>query len=337
MPQNQTKSEGNSDQAFWASAALTAAERQFPSPPTTSSPSWLQQSINVFNEQVARWDTSSCAGGLRWQIFSFNSGYSYKNAESNAQFFQLAARLAKMTGNSTYSDWATKSYDWLSSVGLITSRGVVYDGTDSSTNCSVINRLQWSYNAGFVLYGSAVMYNLTSSALWKDRTSTVLNTTSQIFFKNGVMYEAACEGSGTCSIDQTFNKGLLARDMGRTAKIAPFTAGVIEPLLKSSAVAAAETCTGNNNTCALRWDGNGTRTGGGSSLGYQFSVLEVVQSNLVLGSGQLATGNSSASSAGGNGTSGGRPGGSGTTSGASSMTMALGSWTCLALAMFFTL
>ena len=72
MPANQTKDEGNDDQVFWAFAAMTAAELGFPAP--ESGPSWLSMAQAVFNEQTTRWDTSTCGGGLRWQIFTWNNG-----------------------------------------------------------------------------------------------------------------------------------------------------------------------------------------------------------------------------------------------------------------------
>lgn len=151
-------SQGNDDQATWALAALTAAEQELPSPP--NSLKWLDLAINVFNLQVARWDTHSCGGGLRWQIFTFNRGYDYKNTQSTGAFFQLAARLAQYTRNQTYADWAVKAYDWTSSVELITSDFKVYDGTDSSENCtSPLSQLQWTYTSAHFLYGSAVMNN----------------------------------------------------------------------------------------------------------------------------------------------------------------------------------
>jgi mannan endo-1,6-alpha-mannosidase len=99
MPENVTHEEGNDDQAFWAFTALTAAELKFPDPPKEKSPSWLALAQAVFNNQVTRWDTTTCGGGLRWQIFIINAGYDYKNTISNGAFFQLAARLARYTGN----------------------------------------------------------------------------------------------------------------------------------------------------------------------------------------------------------------------------------------------
>lgn len=158
MPPNQTKSEGNDDQAMWALAAMTAAEQQFPSP--ADNMSWVDLAKNVFDLQVSRWDTATCGGGLRWQIFTFNDGYDYKNAISSGTFFQLAARLARYTGNQTYADWATKSYEWTTSVGLIDSNFKVFDGTQVEENCSTITKLEWTYTAATFVYGSAVMYNI---------------------------------------------------------------------------------------------------------------------------------------------------------------------------------
>jgi mannan endo-1,6-alpha-mannosidase len=64
-PPNQTKTEGNDDQVFWAITALMAAESGFPDPPPED-PQWLALAQAVFNRQAARWDDKNCGGGLRW-------------------------------------------------------------------------------------------------------------------------------------------------------------------------------------------------------------------------------------------------------------------------------
>ena len=97
MPENQTNTEGNDDQAFWAFACMTAAEYKFPNP-SADQPQWLEMAQGVWNSQQLRWDTDDCAGGLRWQIFIWNNGYNYKNSPSNAGFINLGARLATYTG-----------------------------------------------------------------------------------------------------------------------------------------------------------------------------------------------------------------------------------------------
>lgn len=149
---------------FWAFAALSAAELGFPNPPSNQ-PQWLALAQAVFNLQANRWDTSSCGGGLRWQIFPFNAGYDYKNTISNGGFFQLAARLARYTGNTTYADWANKMYDWFESTPLLTSDFVINDGSATDKNCSDASRLQWTYNYGTFLSGAAYMYNYVRALL----------------------------------------------------------------------------------------------------------------------------------------------------------------------------
>jgi mannan endo-1,6-alpha-mannosidase len=161
MPPNQTKTEGNDDQGFWGMAAMSAAETNFQNPPE-GSPQWLALAQAVFNTQAARWDTSTCGGGLRWQIFTFNNGYNYKNSISNGCFFNLGARLAKYTNNDTYAQWAEKTWDWVNTIGLMDDQYYIYDGTDDTSNCTSINRLQWTYNAGVYLLGAANMYNYVS-------------------------------------------------------------------------------------------------------------------------------------------------------------------------------
>ena len=124
LPTNQTKAEGNDDQCFWALSAMSAAETNFQNPPK-GQPQWLALAQAVFNSQAARWDSSSCGGGLRWQIYQFNRGYNYKNSISNGCFFNLAARLAKYTGNDTYAEWGDKTWNWMTSVGLINYKHIV--------------------------------------------------------------------------------------------------------------------------------------------------------------------------------------------------------------------
>ncbi len=132
MDPNWTATLGNDDQSTWGMAALTAAERGFAAP--GSSLSWVGVASNVFDSQAARWEESQCDGGLRWQIPPTNAGYNYKNSASAANFLQMAARLAQLTGNQTYADWAGKAYNWLTAVGYLTPEGWVYDGAHIENN-----------------------------------------------------------------------------------------------------------------------------------------------------------------------------------------------------------
>jgi mannan endo-1,6-alpha-mannosidase len=162
MPPNQTKTLGNDDQAFWGMAAMSAAENKLPDL-GGGKPSWLSLAQAVFNTQQRRWDQQLCGGGLKWQIFSFNKGYNYKNTISNGCFFNIAARLYKYLGNETYADWAEQAWEWQLSVGLMTSDYHYYDGTEDDKNCTGINKIQWTYNAGVHMAGAAAMWNVVSS------------------------------------------------------------------------------------------------------------------------------------------------------------------------------
>jgi mannan endo-1,6-alpha-mannosidase len=144
-------------------AAMSAAENKLPDL-GNGKPSWLGLAQAVFNTQKDRWDNATCGGGLRWQIFTFNNGYNYKNTISNGCFFNVAARLYKYLGNQTYADWAEKAWEWELSVGLMSPDYHYFDGTDSLQNCSNIQAIQWTYNAGVHMAGAAAMWNVVSTA-----------------------------------------------------------------------------------------------------------------------------------------------------------------------------
>ncbi|MCJ1356555.1 MAG: hydrolase 76 protein [Icmadophila ericetorum] len=283
MPPNQTKDEGNDDQGFWGLAVMSAAEQNFPNPPADQ-PQWLALAQAVFNTQAARWDESTCGGGLKWQIFPFNNGYDYKNSISNGVFFNIATRLAMYTGNQTYADWADKTWNWINAVGLMSPTYQIFDGTEDTQNCTSVNHIQWTYNAGIYLLGAANMYNMTNgSALWEERVQGILNASS-VFFDptaTNVMYEVACEPGGNCDVDQYSFKAYLSRWMAATVKIAPAFENQIMPKLKASAQAAAAICTGGTTgtMCGFKWT-TGTFDNN-MGLGQQMSVLEVIQSNLI--------------------------------------------------------
>jgi len=289
MPPNQSKSLGNDDQGFWGMSAMMAAEYNFPDPPADQ-PQWLALAQAVFNTQAAVWDPTSCGGGLRWQKFTFNNGYNYKNAISNGCFFNLGARLAKYTGNDTYAQWAEETYDWVSRIGLIDDKYYIYDGSDDTLNCSQVNHIQYSYNPGVWLLGAANMYNYTNgSAIWKERVNGLLTGALQVFTDatTGVMVEVSCETQTppTCDTDMLSFKAYLSRWMAASTKMAPFIYDTVSAALMKSAVAAAAQCTGGSSgrECGLKWTENGKQAvwDGTTGVGQEMAALEVVMSTIV--------------------------------------------------------
>jgi len=287
LPDNQTKGMGNDDQAFWGMAAMTAAELNFTNP-DAKDPQWLEMAQGVFDTQVKRFD-DLCGGGLHWQAYNFLNGYSYKNSIANGCFFNIAARLAAYTGNETYAQYASSTFDWTKAIGLISDDWRVYDGTDSNGNCTIINKQQFSYNAAVFLYGAATMYNHTNgSAIWKERVDGLLKATIDVFFPNGIANEVACEPQLIhCTIDMLSYKAYLIRWMAASTKVAPYIYNDVITVIKSSAAAAVQQCAGspperpNGRMCGLSWyklaNWDGT-----FGVGQQMAVLEAVQSNLIL-------------------------------------------------------
>ncbi|KAI1097183.1 glycoside hydrolase family 76 protein [Jackrogersella minutella] len=305
-PSEQQNWEANDDQVYWVYNALSAMEYGFEALPCATSKantddncvnSWLSIGTNAFEDFVTRWnkDSGTCGGGLKWQYIETADGYYYKNSVSNGGFFQTAARLARYTGNQTYGDWAAKVWDWSTSVGFVSADFHVYDGAgdDQNANCSAINKDEWSYNIATYLHGAAHMYNFTDGdSTWELRVQGLVKAAQSTFFgptanATDVMYEQKCELDATCNVDQTSFKASLSRWLGKTAALVPSVKTNIETLLQASAMGAALSCSGyENSTCGVQWYTGGFD--GQSDMGVELSALEAVQSLLATSAPELA-------------------------------------------------
>lgn len=247
MPANQTRQLGNDDQGYWAMTAMTAAERVFPDPPDDQ-PQWLALVQAVFNEFVGRWDEEHCGGGMRWQIFSFNIGWRYKNSVSNGCFFNIAARLARYTGNDSYVEWADTVWDWESKLGLIDeAKGIVKDGVtihDDKPCRDDMDTNEWSYNSGTFLLGCAALFDFTEDDKWKKRADSLLDHGLKKFTEGQVVYEQYCEKHNICDDDQRTFKGYYLRTLSTSAQLIPEYKDKVKPVLTKSAEAAAKSCSG---------------------------------------------------------------------------------------------
>lgn len=268
-PPNQSKNMGVDDQAFWAFAALDAAEAGLPDT-GGSDPSWLALAQAVFNFQANLWDEKACKGGLRWQVYSFNAGYNLKNTISNGGNFQLAARLARYTGNQTYADWAEKVWDWMAQSPLFQEGDnmlYIWDNTDVNNGCIDTERHAWTYNYGTMLVGAAYLYNFTEDQVWATRAQHILDGAFSLFFPQSmdgvqganlggnVMTEFQCEPDSLCNNDQSSFKAYLSRWMAVTGLLVPSLQSQIMPKLQSSAEAAMKQCIGGDNgrMCGRQW------------------------------------------------------------------------------------
>jgi mannan endo-1,6-alpha-mannosidase len=275
-PPNQSKNMGVDDQVFWAFSAMDAAEANFPNP-ASDQPSWLSLAQAVFNFQSGLWDTAICGGGFRWQVYSFNAGYNLKNTVANGGNFQLAARLARYTGNQTYADWADMVWDWIFQSELISYQGdiiIVHDNTDADYNCTSNAGYYWTYNYGTLLVGAAYMYNYTEgNSTWGARIQSLLNSAYAVLYPQqyggGNIVVEVCEPSLGCNNDQSSFKAYWSRWLAVTAQLAPFTYNQIMPKLAQNAAGAAGQCVGgaNGRMCGREW--YTTTWDGSSGVGQQ--------------------------------------------------------------------
>ena len=287
VPANQSTTEGNDDQAFWGLTVMEAAERNFTNPPSDE-PGWLALSQAVYNTMLSRWDTANCDGGLRWQIFQWNSGYDYKNTISNSCLFTMAARLARYTQNDTYIDTAEMVWDWLMDVEFIQNKSdgyAIYDGANIGTdNCSTYDTYTWSYNYGILMAGTAYLYNFTNDQIWLDRLSGIYNGFESTFVNasTGAIYEHMCQESGNCNNDQRSFKSIVSRCLGQTAVLVSSYTDKVMTIINKSASGAASSCSGGSDghTCGINWSYGSWD--GWYGLGEQISALEVIQNTLVL-------------------------------------------------------
>ncbi|KAK6454702.1 filamentous growth, cell polarity and elongation [Scheffersomyces xylosifermentans] len=280
VPSNQSMTEGNDDQGVWAMAIMQAVERNFTNP---ESHSWLELTIAAFNTMNSRWDTEHCNGGLRWQIFSWNSGYDYKNSIANGCLFHLAARLARYLDNDTYAQVAEKVWDWMVDVGFLvddTGNVTLYDGADISTNCTDLTKKQWSYTYGIFMAGAAYMYDYNQDNKWLKGATDLVDTSSW-FFENDIMVERQCFFSKTCNNDQRSFRSLFSRCLGLTSLLVNSTHNQISTWIQTSAKGAAASCNGGTDgvTCGQDWS-KGTWDGI-FGLGEQTGALEVINAVIV--------------------------------------------------------
>lgn len=107
-----------------------------------------------------------------------------------------------------------------------------------------------------------------------------MNKTFTTFFPDGVFKEIGCDPTETCNDNEILFKGLVSSWLSFTALLVPSTFDTILPRLKSSAQAAAKSCTGHdNNTCGVQW--YQSKYDGWIGMEEEISAANIFISNLV--------------------------------------------------------
>ena len=91
----------------------------------------------------------------------------------------MGARLARYTANDTYAKVAESTWDWMMGIGFIDPTTMaIYDGAHVETNCTDIDKQEFSYNNAVLTQGAAFMYNYASRSRISSRDA--LNTNPQL-------------------------------------------------------------------------------------------------------------------------------------------------------------
>lgn len=166
QPANQSRTLDNDDIASWALAAMTAAERRLPYTDMAKQKgiSWAQYAQNAFDVLTARWGNNPCNGGLRYAVTAAQPWYDMASSGSGGNYYQLAARLYRYTGNETHGNWASKTMSWLQmdAGGLVQPiNSTVYEAVNLTRGCHPgtddVSYWQWSIDLASIMHGAAIM------------------------------------------------------------------------------------------------------------------------------------------------------------------------------------
>nr|KAJ3422239.1 hydrolase 76 protein [Polyrhizophydium stewartii] len=289
----------NDDIMWYALGSLTAAEvfGKAALMPRSAKITYLQATVNTYNEVMQQYDESSCNGGVFWSRDRTNpDNKDYKSTITNAQAILIAARLSILTGNKTYLTEADKIYAWLKGTQIITPTYHVYDGM-SITKCQR-HGLEYSYNAGILIGGMAWMYKATGNTNYITEAGKLLDT-ALTTFATGPVITDLCEGAtDMCTVgdatskppaaNQVPPKGTMIRGLTYLYMFTPDAAqkAKIKKFIDASFAGMLSTCTANMG-CSAVWTPGAAPANG--NFHHQLVAIELTNAVAAIYLGSSAT------------------------------------------------
>ncbi|KAI0454612.1 putative glycosyl hydrolase [Xylaria acuta] len=160
------------------------------------------------------WNTTTCGGGLIWNIPS----RTYHNAISNELYLELTATLHNLIPSDTfYLNQALKEWDWFNATGMINSEGLINDGLTEDASCVNNGQPVWTYNQGVILAGLVQLSVATGDTSYLDIAQSiadaVINDAS--LSPIGILTEHACATADECEPNGTAFKGIFMRGLAK--------------------------------------------------------------------------------------------------------------------------
>lgn len=204
------RADSTDDTGWWALALTTLHD-------LTGDPEWLRVARLDEAYMFAYWNTTTCGGGLIWDI----EKREYHNAISNELYLALTARLSLEGGDAAaahyYLNQSQVEWDWFAASGMINAEGLVNDGLTQDAACTNNGSPTWTYNQGVLLGGLVDLYAATGDASYVAGARAVADAVlaSGLLVQDGVLTEPCPAGSPDCAVDAPIFKGVFVRYLAK--------------------------------------------------------------------------------------------------------------------------
>ncbi|KAI0108815.1 glycoside hydrolase family 76 protein [Hypoxylon sp. NC0597] len=176
-----------------------------------------EEYLNIAKEDEAYmfkyWNTTTCDGGLIWNIPS----RTYHNAISNELYLELTAKLHNLIPDDTvYLYHTLLEWEWFNKSGMINSQNLVNDGLTDDAACVNNGMTTWTYNQGVILGGLVELSNATGDTSFLDEARRIADAavSSTILVENGTITEP-CNSEEECEPNGTAFKGIFVRELAK--------------------------------------------------------------------------------------------------------------------------
>ncbi|OTA90942.1 glycoside hydrolase family 76 protein [Hypoxylon sp. CO27-5] len=214
-----------------------------------------EEYLNIAKEDEAYmfkyWNTTTCGGGLIWNIPS----RTYHNAISNELYLELTAKLHNLIPDETvYLYHTLLEWEWFNKSGMINSQNLVNDGLTDDAACVNNGMTTWTYNQGVILGGLVELYNATGDPSYLDEARRIADAavSSTILVANGTITEP-CNSEEECEPNGTAFKGIFVRELAKLD--AALDDHPYQALIQNNAEAAYANARNGSDFYGFLWQG----------------------------------------------------------------------------------
>ncbi|KAJ3166406.1 hydrolase 76 protein [Geranomyces variabilis] len=240
------KGRWNDDMGWWAIGMLSAVDAYGKDAQMPGGGKFLDVAALTFNEMYEQWDTQ-CGGGIYWSRdrSPTQKDADYKSTISNSQFVEMGARLAMLTGNQTYLDMASQTYQWIKVSGVMTAQFVVTDGVHTAS-CGTVNPTALGYNQGVMISALAYMYKATKVQSYLDDAKALVNAAVPVYAPNNIVTEPRCP-VGSCGRETPMGKPQFVKGLSDLYTVTTDAAvkTTIQTVIDTTLASALKNCDAN--------------------------------------------------------------------------------------------